>query len=511
MLPSIGGSITPLKTPPPTTPQLSSLMKMPSTVISPLAPDTPVQKPNFTLPLSESSASSENNAPWFEGFGGFVLAPNMQPQTSVTGSVSSFGSLSGTHPIYSQAPLTQTQAEVSGGVPPSVPTATSLDSAAQDVEMSSSSDESGSESDDEQSDSDEQSEEEGEDKKAVLKLPLKTDTAKLSTGSSVSSAPFFSGDDSFFFRGDHSGGFFGDELISRLQGGAEEEAGNDPHDLGSEGHWLAQLQTLQPAPEEKKSSAFTAYNQFDKDRDNTLESQQVPAMLPQEEHPTMFPPVPTNSENLSGTPIPPVSSVDAPHQTPAPLTSLAMGSSSRPLSHQHSLDDSGRTGKKRKLERQSSLADDPTLRLQPLARKTPRISANPKRRRDSSLSSFSVSSVSSSDSSDSSDEQSETEEPQTLTSNPVPNPAHSFPPSSTPSATSIPRQAPQDTVVQKAPLLRNRSTSQLEAGELEDEEVEEKQEEGEIVTEVKSLWVKIPLEKVDFQREQKPKVHILRM
>lgn len=500
MLPSIGGSITPLKTPPPMTPQLSSL-NLPSTVISPLAPDTPVQKPNFSLPLSVSSASSGNDVSWFESLGGFVIASNMQPQTSVTGTVSSFGSLSGSHPIYSQAPLTQTQAEVSGGVPLSMPTVTSQDAAAQDVEMSSSSDESGSESDDEQSDSDEQSEEE-EDKKAVLKLPLKKDTAKLSTGSSVSSAPFFSGDDSFFFRGDNSGGFFGDELISQLQGGAEEEA---THNLGSEGHWLAQ--TLQPASEEKKSSAFTAYSQFDMDRDNTLESQQVATMPPQQEQPTTFPPVPTNSENLSGSPFPPVSSIDAPHQTPAPLTSLPVDPSSRPLSHQHSLDDSGRTGKKRKLEHQSSLTDNPTLRLQSLARKTPRISTNSKRRRDSSLSSFSVSSVSSSDSSDSSDEQSETEQPQSLASHPAPNPTHSFSPSSTPSATSVPRQASQDTVVQKAPLDRSRSTSQLEAGELEDEEVEEKWEEGEIVT----LWVKIPLEKVDFQREQKPKVHILRM
>ena len=500
VLPSIGGSITPLKTPPPITPQMLSLMNLPSTVISPLAPDTPVQKPNFSLPLSVSSASRGNSVSSFESLGGFVLAPNMQPQT-VTGTVSSFGSLSGSHPIYSQAPLMATQAEVSGGVPLSVPTAISQDAAAQDAEMSSSSDESGSESDDEQSDSDEQSSaEEEEDKKALLKIPLKKDTAKLSTGSSVSSAPFFSGDDRFFFQGGNSGGFFGDDLISGLQGGAEEEAGNVPRDLGSEGHWLGQLQTLQPAREEK-NSAFTAYTELDKDGDNTLESQQVATMPPQQEQPTTFPLVPTNSENLSGTLIPPVSSIDTPHETPALLTSL--GPSSRPLSHQHSLDDSGRPGRKRKLERQSSLADNPTLRLQSLAQKTPRISS--KRRRDSSLSSFSVSSVSSSDSSESSDEQSETEQPQPLASHSVLNPARSFPSSST-SSSSVPRQPPQDMVIQKALLVRNRSTSQLEAGELEDEEVEE---EGEIVAEVKSLWVKIPLEKVDFQREQKPKVHIL--
>lgn len=499
VLPSIGGSITPLKTPPPITPQMLSLMNLPSTVISPLAPDTPVQKPNFSLPLSVSSASRGNSVSSFESLGGFVLAPNMQPQT-VTGTVSSFGSLSGSHPIYSQAPLMATQAEVSGGVPLSVPTAISQDAAAQDAEMSSSSDESGSESDDEQSDSDEQSSaEEEEDKKALLKIPLKKDTAKLSTGSSVSSAPFFSGDDRFFFQGGNSGGFFGDDLISGLQGGAEEEAGNVPRDLGSEGHWLGQLQTLQPAREEK-NSAFTAYTELDKDGDNTLESQQVATMPPQQEQPTTFPLVPTNSENLSGTLIPPVSSIDTPHETPALLTSL--GPSSRPLSHQHSLDDSGRPGRKRKLERQSSLADNPTLRLQSLAQKTPRISS--KRRRDSSLSSFSVSSVSSSDSSESSDEQSETEQPQPLASHSVLNPARSFPSSST-SSSSVPRQPPQDMVIQKALLVRNRSTSQLEAGELEDEEVEE---EGEIVAEVKSLWVKIPLEKVDFQREQKPKAKV---
>lgn len=492
MLPSIGGSITPLKTPP-ITPQLSSLMNLPSTVISPLAPDTPNQKPNF-LPLSESSGNSLSS---FESLGGFVLASNMQPLTSATGTVSSFGSFSGGNPIYSQAAtasLMHAPEEVSAGVPPSVPTVTRQDITVQEVEMSSSSDESGSESDDEQSDSDEQSsaEEEEEDKKALLKLPLTKDAAKLSTGSSVSSAPFFSGDDTFFFQGGNSGGFFGDDLMSRLQGGAEEEVGNVPHGLGSEGHWL---QGLHPAPDEKM---FAASNQLDGDR-----TQQMVALPPQQEQPTSFPPVPPNSENLTRTPIPPASSINTPHQTPATLNSLPTGPSSRPtvLPHQHSLDDSGRTGKKRKLERQSSLAESPSLRLQPLARKTPRISTQ---RRDSSLSSFSVSSVSSSDSSESSDEQSDAEHPQPLVSDIIPTSVPPFPPSSTSSATSLPSHPPQDTVVQKALVVR--STSQLEAGELEDEEVEEKWEEGEIVTEVRSLWVKIPLEKVDFQREQKPKV-----
>jgi hypothetical protein len=48
----------------------------------------------------------------------------------------------------------------------------------------------------------------------------------------------------------------------------------------------------------------------------------------------------------------------------------------------------------------------------------------------------------------------------------------------------------------------------LEAGELEDEDVEERWEEGEIGSEVESLWVKIPLVKVDFHREQKPKAKV---
>lgn len=496
----------------------------------------------------------------FPGLGGFVLGTSLQPQT-VTASTSSndlsssfLGGLGSGQPIYSQTATTvdaQTHTEVSSGVThlPHPPTVPRQDAVTHEEEMASSSeseDESGSESDDELSDSDEHSsaeEEEGANK-TTLQHPPPRFAPKPSTGSSASSAPFFSGDDGFFFQGENSGGFFNDDdFISRLQGGGDRQGDSDAASQSrnplSESHWFNQSQVFQPVADEMRSGGGTnvcVSGQPSEGGDGVLELQRMAVPPSQQEQPTAFASVPTSSEILSGTPVLPsvVTSVTDLNARTQP-DSLAPPSTGTPtpvstsrsfiLTHQHSLDDSSR-GKKRRLERQASLTRDPSsVKLQPPAQKTPRTCTNTVRRRDSSLSSFFISSDSSSDSSGSSDEQSETEHSpasqQHYPTDPAPpsvaTPAPRLPsvssvpsllPPSTSSVTSSipPPSTPHVTVVQKAPLVHRSSSSQLEAGELEDEgeEVGGKWE-GVVGGEVENFLVKIPLEKVNL-KEQKPKV-----
>ena len=376
--------------------------------------------------------------------------------------------------------------------------------------------ESGSESDDESSDGEEDSDsssssgDEGEDQPHphppshhLLEKP----TAKSSVGSSVSSAPFFSSDDNFSFQG---GGFFNDEdFLSRLQANNEstemevDGVGGLTHERRNS---LAYADELQPALLDGQPSLDVGMS--------GVAGEQLPPQVTvpptQQEKPVN----PVSSDAAAAL----TSGITQPQIDGAAATggasATAMVTPSR-ITTQLSLDSVSQTaGKKRKLERQSSAGAD-LAPLPPPARKTPRTGGTaPRVRRHSSLSSFSVSSDSSSGSSDSSgDEDSDAEEdskshPSTV--HPSSTPPSSLSHTSTgPSTSGVFAQSSQQHTA-TVQLINNRRGSivaplqqgGLEAGELEEDEVE-----GDWM-EIESLWVKISLQKVDFQKEQKPKVSV---
>ena len=479
-----------------------------------------------------------------------------------SGTESGSGWSSSNQPIYSQASTAldgTSRALLEGTHSSNVPLSSTgvtadppQDVGTEDDDMGSSSnsdsDESGSESDDEMSDeggdSSAEEEEEVEDHSTKTTQPLQGLAPGMSTGSSgLSSALFFGGDDSFSFQGETYRGFFNDDdFLSRLQSSMVGDSVPKGGDVGvmsrdpmSEGRWLQSFQ-----------AGDTQSNSTGTDGANVLE--QVGSQLQQLASIT---PAPSSSDGVSGNPthssnVASATSANAAVQSNNVITSITTSATSSAarsvLSHQHSLDSASHSvgGKKRKLERQTSLNQDSSMsKLQPPARKTPRTSGV--RRRESSLSCFSVSSDSSSSSSESSDEQSNAEQspvpptsewtqpfkpvfPQLTATDPSASSLPSIPPSS--STTSVPPSftssvatssvtTAHQVVTPKAHPPSPTSSSaappqqqQLEAGELEDEDVEERWEEGEIGSEVESLWVKIPLVKVDFHREQKPKVSL---
>ena len=495
--------------------------------------------------------------------GRFVLGPNLHLETVPSASVtdapfSALSSVGGSwtssgQPIYSQASNmvegtlhTLGEGVLSSNVP--LPSSTVSAGPPQDATLApedddtgsssnSDSEESGSESDDEMSDNEgsDSSAEEAEDDTTKTTQPPPSLAPGTSTGSSaLSSALFFGGDDSFSFHGEDNRGFFNDEdFLSRLQdsvvgdsaskGGSVGDLSRDPP---SESHWSRLFQT-----------ADTQSDSTGKDRGSVLEQ-----MDSQMQQFLSIVPASSSSEVALVTPTPATSNVTLatstvqPHNVSSSITASANSSAARSvLSHQHSLDSASRStsGKKRKLERQTSLNQDSSLsKFQPPARKTPRTSNV--RRRGSSLSCFSVSSDSSCSSSESSDEQSDAEQSPahptsewTQSSNPpltstdssinfessLPSSTTPVPPSFMSSVTTSSVATPHQVVTPKAPPPFHGDSSaapphqrQLEAGELEDEEADDKWEEGEIASEVESLWIKIPLVKVNLQRERKPKV-----
>ena len=563
---------------------------MPNTVLSPLAPETRTNAATAALPLnlspphsaaSSSSISSFGSFGSFTGVSGFVLGTNVQPQvapSSVPGesifSSSFSGSLTAGQPIYSQAAAAAGEMHTRTVIPDIASLAHPLPAAEEhtphhEEETASSSSESeddiGSESDDESSDAEDNSSDEEEDANEIGPRPTQGLTAKQSAGnSSVSSATIFTGDDPIFnFPEENSGGFFnGADFFYQLQGGSgrdskDGEGGESiSRDLSTEAHWLT--------GETAVAAGANLPDQLGKAGEHRSESPLMAAFSSsqqqQQQHLASHAPLAANStssEILSGTQAPPSTTIttaitsitDSNNPVDQPFGSntdrpIQIAATHSILSKQHSLNDSCSSGKKRKLERQASLTQDPSSsslssNLQPPARKALRVGSGhrPVQRRDSSLSSYSVSSDSSSGSSDSSDEESETEDSPTF---PVsPQHTHSpknptFPslplllPTSTPSGpasyTSPPYLPPSASpthqhhfhagVQEAPPVLQGmfQPQRQLEAGELDEDEVEEGEEvereekKGEIGREVDSLWVKIPLQKVDLHREQKPKV-----
>ena len=377
--------------------------------------------------------------------------------------------------------------------------------------------ESGSESDDESSDGEEDSDgssssgDEAEEKihrDPSAQPPLLETMAmapKSSVGSSISSALFFSGDDSFSFQG---GGFFNDEdFLSRLQAGAENtEMDMDdalPHEPGNSELQPTSLDLQQPVSGEGLGGEKSPLQM-------TVPPTQLETFVSSDATLT------TNSRTQ-----PPAGGVTA-----TDTSATAMVTPSR-VTTQVSLDTatSQSAGKKRKIERQSSLDAAADLApLPPPARKTPRTIGPASRvRRNSSLSSFSVSSDSSSGSSDSSgDESSDAEEEE----HPLNSVVHLFPPKLTVLGHASSSTAPPSTsdvfsqntaalpvhhTANVQPLTNRRGSivaplqagGGLEAGEIEEEEMEGEWTDGGTV---ESLWVKIPLQSVDVQKEQKPKV-----
>ena len=493
--------------------------------------------------------------------GQFVLGTNVNLETAMSVPIadapfSALGSMEGnwnnsSQPIYSQASNMvegSSGALVEGALTSNVPlpSATTTADRSQDTataneeeDMGSSSnsdsDESGSESDDEMSEnegSDSSAEEEAEDNMAKTTQPLPSLAPRTPTGSSgLSSAQFFGGEESLSFQGESDRGFFNDDdFLSRLQNSMVDDSvtkggsvGDMSCDPASKGHWSRSFQTADIRSDNT--------GHVGKERGSVLDSQlqQLASITPAS----------SNSEVALVNPTPAISNVTSttstvqPHSVTPSIVALANSSASHSvLSHQHSLDSASRStgGKKRKLERQTSLnQDSSSSKFQPHARKTPRTSNV--RRRGSSLSCFSVSSDSSESSSESSDEQSEAERsPAPPTSewiqsfNPpldsstnfassLPSSTTPVPPSFTSSVTTSSVTTSHQAVTPKQPPPFQGSSSaappqqrQLEAGELEDEETEDKWEEGEIASEIENLWVKIPLVKVNFQRERKPKV-----
>ncbi|CAI8039208.1 hypothetical protein GBAR_LOCUS21789 [Geodia barretti] len=564
VLPTVCDSITPLKKTPPhfvaKTPQLSSVIPasfhLPT--ISPLAPDSPAHsQPSFTSILSSCSSSSPPKPPVssFSGFGGFVLGANLLGGTQTSSEAenpssshsldflgSSANVTSGGVPVYSRASgemkttLLEAHTDSLGfsGVASltssSAPVfATSLETAAVGEASGSESDgegaggESGSESDDESSDGEEDSDgssssgDEGEEKiNPTSQHPLLETVAavpKSSVGSSVSSTAFFSGDDSFSFQG---GGFFNDEdfhFLSRLQAGAENaEMDMDDVDALSHEPSASFVSELQPGSLDVQSNT-------DVEMGSEKPPPEVNVPPTQQERPVNL--VSSDSALTSST----SNSRTQPQAggvSMAGTSATAMVTPSR-ITTQLSVDGatSQTAGKKRKLERQSSLVTASDLvPLPPPARKTPRTtSAAPRVRRHSSLSSFSVSSDSSSSSSDSSgDEDSDADEDsKSRLSNSVvrlssPQPS-TLSHTSSSSTSGITSQNAPSLPPASGPLLANRRGSivaplqqgGLEAGELEEEEMEGEWTEG---GRIESLLVKISLQTVDFQKEQKPKAKV---
>ena len=543
-------SITPLKKTPPhlvaNTPQLSSVLPasfhLPT--ISPLAPDTPSHTQHLPTSSSPNSASS------FPSIGRFVLSTNVLPGGSSThefsdqtsSNVLNFPSNTATVgaasensalPIYTQAASGNTTAVLEGnsesmGFPtvPFLPSSSSVSvlpgsTEVDDGASSSGSDgegaESGSESDDESSDgedeggssssSSEEEEEEGERPTASPAHLGSTSATKPLVGgsSSVSSVPFFSAEDGFSFQ--EEGFFNDDDFLSRLQDRPDtlgEPAGQGASGPGSVSG--SQFDQIDSAPTHPLAASSIT-------QDAGVEPMQV--ALP-----------PNQTERITAQPGSSGAASDSHRAHSQTHTDTALveapstgdGHPGRLLT-QKSLDSASRGGKKRKLERQSSVGASHAP-LQPPARKTPRTSGPVSRRRDSSISSFSVSSDSSSDSSSSSDDDSDVED-----SKPLPptdtagvsysasaGPTLSLPPHATDhTAQNTPSSFTHTQTANVQPVNNRRDSTvvPLQIGGLEAGELEEDEMEGEWVESgggVESLWVKISLQKVDFQREQKPKV-----
>ena len=534
---------------------------MPGTVISPLAPETSqALNTSSSSSFSPSTGSSVVTSTAFSSVGGgFVLGTNVlnshnsSTSSVVNQSVSTSSVVSsdvhfGAVPAYGRVSSGDTRnsqwvnEEDPLLLPHSLPShqdpaaATARDDDPASSSSDSEEDESGGESDDEMSgdsSSSSSSEEEKDDEKKSEELSA----PKTSTGGSVSSAPFFSGEDAFSFQGGSYGGFFNDDdFISRLQGNMDSaqtagEAEGASQDPVSEGGWFHHT-----------PSASDGGIQTNTKTDDLL---QMPVALSQkvlsaDQALSMSENFPEN-QNTS------VASGTQPQCELVAVTEAGNPRQPASLSHQLSLDTAMQIasgGKKRKLERQSSLTSDPfSAKLQPPARKTPRTTSSTVKQRGSSMSSMSVSSESSSESSDSSDdEQSDEEEslpvlsaetrtssaalsldPTSLSSAPslqsVPfssssssstaNLSSTAPTSHPPLLPALTTALPPSSLIDPLPAQQ----SQLEAGELEDEEGEEGRwgREGASVSggQLENLWVKIPLEKVKFQREKKPKVRYI--
>ena len=386
-------------------------------------------------------------------------------------------------------------------------------------EMASSSDsgeDSGSESDDESSDLEDHSSDE-EEAAHTITQPSQESGVKHSSSSSVSLA----GDDTVLFHGESSIGFFDPEFLSGFQenatkiesGGGGGEGGSNP--VAEDSHWLVQHQSFQSLPPAGGVADFVDSAAHQRVEDKAFSELQptgglsAPAFL----HTA---PISTSSSvsaasvMTSSLPYPPDGGITHPSKELARRSSrggpIPINATHSILSQQGSLDSI--SGGKRKLKHQESLPRDITFDLQPPAQKAPRttLGGTSPKRRESSLSSFSVSSESSSDSSDSSDEE-EDAVPTFARQSPNHPPSSSAPSllslnvplTSTPAALPVSVQPTHHVV---APLVRQgvvHPQQQLEAGELVEGEEGEGEGEGE------ELWVKIPLHKVEHNRE-KPKV-----
>ena len=467
--------------------------------------------------------------------GGFVLGTNVlrsQSVSSATTDSASFFAAATDGIVYNQPPaisdevtpmLTDSEdTMLSGGFPvvsvtgqEHAPSATVQEGGVSSSE--SEGEESGSESDDEMSEDEDSSssgeeEEDGEGGEeggpnSEGRPPNERLTApKPSIGgsSSVLSAPFFSGDDSFSFQGGSYGGFFNDEdFLSGLQGNVEESQrvtteGEERASMNPQAgstQWFSNMATGDTQTEASSRAG----------RDGGTGDPEPTAVPPLQQGTIPHPPSSSSSTSDNANPLLQSGGGAAADTKP----SLESSSSVRTLPHQLSLDsgvslrgNSG--GKKRKLERQASLDDteqqhpQPSPRLQPPARKAPRtLSSAPGRRRDSSVSSLSVSSDSSmDDSSDSSDEEQSDDKSTTLRHPPItqspssslfhhqppllptlrcPFDHHNPPspgPTVPPSPPSLPLSLPPPSPTHYRPPQPQRQ-QQLEAGELEEEEDEE--------------------------------------
>lgn len=520
--------------------------------------------------LGMNILQNQTTAKSFSGFlsGNDSLSDNSVPpiysQASIVGSEVAPSLTSGEDTVLSMGfPVV----DVSGSVMAVATTGEASDGSSSESEG----EESGSESDDEMSDDGDSSSSEEEDVRRegdTTKDPHSTGRpavpAKPSIGgsSSVSSIPLLSGEDSLSFQEEIYGGFFNDDFndddfMSRFQGNGNEtqtkgEDNSNPMSQDSSGsHWF------QSATD---NTLKEASGNLDNGCGGDVGSEPQPMVIAplQQEGLQSTSQASSSTDSLSISTLidTPLTITDKSHNI-TPVSKVT--ASSVILSHQNSLDTEvsirrESIGKKRKLERQASVGAEPTqpTKFQPPARKAPRtIGSATARRRDSSISSFSVSSDSSSDSADSSDEHSDDKDtslpnpstsphsksfmypppPLPLVSNTTtaqPSTSVTSSPSSSAIFTSHPPSLPTNTTI---PPATNHSNSPPTSQQLllpqrqQDlgtcavgEERSTPALTGEDWTEeggrsggrgqLQSLWVKIPLQKIDFQKDQKPKVYI---
>ena len=404
------------------------------------------------------------------------------------------------------------------------------------VQSSGSDNDSGSESDDESSDIDGQSSEDEEHeveqvRQGVAERSRESVAAKHST----SSAPSLAGEDTVLFHGEGSIGFLEDtDFMAQLRGDGgktdEERRGERRDSMASlEGgrQWFDQAMVFNslPASEDPIPAPPSTQTQ----EDGGLSEPRHSFTHSSTTH-TSVPPLPPGLLDSSAHPPLATGGGDtaAPAGEPSADVPIPIAAAQSILSRQDSV--IGISGRKRKLDRQSSFPG----RLRVPSQKAPRLAPSaihPRLRRESSLSSFSVSSESSSGSSDSSDDEGDESSafaPQSFHRLPLSSSApvslapsssssSSFQPVTSHSPTVSSLQAPQDPISVPGGALPPgpphsavvRPQHQLEAGELEEEE-EGEEEEGEEKEEgereeVGSLLVRIPLHKVVLSRERKPK------